>query len=1096
MFVLLLSSLAQAELPLPTYPECGEPDQPELCPSDLDQDYALLGYVPEAWQGNLRPEEVSMGTGIAADRAWRVTTGDPRALIAVLDSGILWDDVDLRRKHYIDAGELPLPQGADGVEAASYDANGDGVFNVDDYADDPRVDPDLGPNGVPGLVDPQDLIFAFSDGVDDDGDGFIDDIAGWDFFFNDNDPYDDTRFDHGTYEAEESAKEGEDGRGGIGVCPNCMVLNVRVGDSFVADGSHFAAGALYAVDSGAHVVQEALGTLTHPSAAREAIDYAWDAGVLVVASAADETAYHQNSPGWDARALYVHAIVPDADADSSTTFLAYSNCTNHGARLELSATSWGCSSGATAMTAGTVGLMLSAAMAEGIELSPAEIKQLLYATVDDIDVPESHDPGSLYYPSDEGWDRFFGYGRIRADRAVEAIVAREIPPEVELTAPGWFVTLDPSGGAVVEVTGRVAAPRSSLSRWVLEVGAGDQPSTWQEIASGSGAVDGALARWSLETAPVDPDAPIPEFELGWDIVDREDAVNTHTATLRLRATDVDGREAVERRAVYLRHDPDLLPGFPLAIGASMESSPVLVDLDGDGIMEILQATSDGQVLALGGDGSALAGWPVSLELAEESDPEHPANHLASAGAAGLSKPLRAGVIGTPAAADLDGDGDVEVVVGSLRGALHAFDAQGQPLAGFPVHQERVTGTGPDRALDEGFFSSPALGDLDGDGDLEIVVGGMDQQLYAWHHDGRPVSGFPVRLSYQGDEAVAARIISSPAVGDVDGDGAAEIAIGTNEALNEVNGVLYLVGGDGQVRPGWPRLMFGAFTQVLPYVGEGVPVSPAMADVDLDGDLEIAGWTQAGEFHVFHHDGTDALTPYKGLDRFGEGSNVSDGASFPLINNPSFGDLDGDGRPELISGGTGADYAVGLIFDGVRAPFSHTLNAWDAQTGEFLPAFPRQMGDLQFFANPAVADIDGDRWPEVITGTAGFLVHAVDASGLQPSGWPKLTGQWNMASPAVGDIDGDGFLDVVQPTRGGWIFAWRTRSPSGATVAWAGFGHDAANTRNHEAPLAGYNSGYPPRGLGYERRCEGCSAGGAGGSMGFGLLLLLARRRRR
>ena len=76
-----------------------------------------------------------------------------------------------------------------------------------------------------------------------------------------------------------------------------MVLPVRVGDSFVADSNHFAQGVVFAVDSGAHVVQEALGAVNNTSFARAAIDYAWSNDVPVIASAADEESFHHNCAG-------------------------------------------------------------------------------------------------------------------------------------------------------------------------------------------------------------------------------------------------------------------------------------------------------------------------------------------------------------------------------------------------------------------------------------------------------------------------------------------------------------------------------------------------------------------------------------------------------------------------------------------------------------------------------------------------------------------------------------------------------------------------------------------------------------------------------
>src|SRR5204863_3916142 len=108
-------------------------------------------------------------------------------------------------------------------DTTRYDANGDDVFNVDDYACDTRInlsDPRrVGPSGV--LV-PQDVTIAFSDGTDADHNGFVD-VAGWDFLDNDNDPYDDVQYGHGTGEASDSSSEANNG-GQAGGCPNCMVV--------------------------------------------------------------------------------------------------------------------------------------------------------------------------------------------------------------------------------------------------------------------------------------------------------------------------------------------------------------------------------------------------------------------------------------------------------------------------------------------------------------------------------------------------------------------------------------------------------------------------------------------------------------------------------------------------------------------------------------------------------------------------------------------------------------------------------------------------------------------------------------------------------
>ena len=115
---------------------------------------------------------------------------------------------------------------------------------------------------------------TYNNGVDDDHNGYVDDISGWDFLYGDNDPLDTVDYGHGTGEAEDSTAA-ENGTGDVGICPQCQFIPVRVGDSFIADGGRFAAGVLFALDTGAEVIQEALGAINNPRQAQQAIDAAY-----------------------------------------------------------------------------------------------------------------------------------------------------------------------------------------------------------------------------------------------------------------------------------------------------------------------------------------------------------------------------------------------------------------------------------------------------------------------------------------------------------------------------------------------------------------------------------------------------------------------------------------------------------------------------------------------------------------------------------------------------------------------------------------------------------------------------------------------------
>ena len=217
----------------------------------------------------------SLADVAGVDSAWRTTTGRPDVVIAVHDSGIEWDNAgamrNVRRKTHLNLRELPTPRHTrrtplePGQDCRRFrnanDANRDGVVNVVDFACDPRVERDGAwrvkrrqprGNGVDELLDPQDVLIAFSDRKDDDRNGFADDIVGWDFLDDDNDPYDDVQYGHGTGEAQDSAAEAGPDNGeaaskgaaqsGAGTCPNCQLMHIRVGDSFVADVNRFAQG--------------------------------------------------------------------------------------------------------------------------------------------------------------------------------------------------------------------------------------------------------------------------------------------------------------------------------------------------------------------------------------------------------------------------------------------------------------------------------------------------------------------------------------------------------------------------------------------------------------------------------------------------------------------------------------------------------------------------------------------------------------------------------------------------------------------------------------------------------------------------------------
>lgn len=1086
----------------------------------------LWSWVPPslAERETFRSEELDQAAGMSADLAWQTTTGDQRVVIAVLDSGINWDERDLVNQYYLSQPELEgapdgrcLPTPPAGHGGDPIDIDGDGFLTMRDYVFGKTgeevatftssIDGDGNNNGI---ADPGDLITICTDGVDDDDNGYTDDISGWDFHADDNDPMDDTRYGHGTGEARWSAAETNNGMGRAGICPHCRVLMVRVADSFVADSQDFAQSVIFAVDSGASVVQEALGAINGTTYMRRALDYAYANGVIVSASAADENSFHHNLPGTANHTLYISAIrFFGANPQASDSFLAYDNCTNYGAQLVMSAPGTGCSSEATAVGAGIAGLIYSAAISEARPggpldppLSAEEVLQLFKTEADEIFVPESQpdhpDFNRDIYPSSEGWDQRFGYGRTNAATTVQAVWEGRIPPEVDILTPDWFRVLYPQRTGSVTLTGKIDARRAASYDYVVEWAAGIEPvdDDFEVIAMGVGeteAIEGDLATWDISGITIDnpPD---------------QGAHNRHNVTVRIRVVAHYGGEigdvvGEQRRSFAIVRDDSLRPGFPLALGTrddgdvhpgtSGESSPKLYDFDGDGVVEIIYGDADGWLHVINGeDASEVPGFPLQLGVLRGFDPADPDNILGSA--AYSSGDVRADDVGssilaTPAVGDLEGDGSPEIVAVTMEGVIWVVEPDATVRDGFPLELPEVPSADPlrmgpasrDSIVEQGVFASPALADLDDDDMLELVVAAFDGNVYVFREDGTPQPGWPVeivaeRLWVDPADARPSRIMTSPAIGDVNGDGLLDVAVGSNEYGDDsTTGAIHLLHGDGNLHAGgprhdnWPIVLTSV--DILPFVGRGTPTAVVMADTDGDGVSEMAITGTASQIFI-----VPGEQPPRGpgerelrratLDSADRGplSNITDPIDKPVLNtfaNGSFGDFDQDGQPDFVTGGAGLRLATNLLGGYVNSPFSHQIGVWTTRPkpgerllGPALPGFPQRIEDYLFFMNPTSADVSGDGYPEVVVGSAGYWIHAWDACGREAPGFPKFLGGWIIASPALGDIDGDGMLEMVSATRAGYMFAFDTDGPADGTITWPEWRHDSHNTGNYDTAL--------------------------------------------
>lgn len=1112
-------------------------------------------------QNCTRAGQAGLAAGQSSDRAWQLSTGDARVMIAVLDSGIRWRQESLIEKAYLNAGELAAcpPPGATASNPATFDVNGDGLFNVRDYDLQVPAFADLNGNG---RLDAQDLIRGnhpatngpCSDGVDDDGNGYTDDISGWDFFWNDNDASDDTDYGHGTGEARDSVAQGHDDTNDMGVCMGCTLLNVRVGDSFIADVNQFAEAVVFAVDSGASVVQEALGTVNNTPFAQAAIDYAWNHNVLVVASAADETSRHHNFPANGEHLINVHAVFYDTDGDlgrwrTATTFVNFNNCTNFGAHLDLSTPGAGCSSEATGKTSGQAGLLYSYYRQQqdgpdtyfDIPLTAAEARGLLIGSADDIDVTGAETDAAAKalgkFPSNEGWDEAFGYGRNNARRMMDMVRTKAIPPEVYIESPRWFEQFDPAHTPSVTVEGWYNARRHTNVSWTLELAKGVAPrdADFAEVSTGTGA-------GGDQKVPVTASVDITTLFADAQTPSRN--IDERTLTVRLRVSGLTNGQTVHteyRKAFSILRDPQRRRSLALFLGTSGEASPRMTDLDGDGRDELLLATSDGWVHAFRGDGTELPGWPVHLntypsfrdDICSSTDvrTRRKCHRGARGYSAGNIDPTRlfSTTLATASVGDLNGDGSPEkdVVITDLDGFLYAFNHAGAALPGFPVQMkpehvsEFLDGKFQPsewRFAELGFFAPPVLVDLDVDGDLEIVASGMDQYVYAWNHDASEVPGWPLKVANASvpvgpNGRFEERILASVTVAELDGDPTPELVVGTEELINNTSGAfVYALHAEGSTGPnggfvqGWPVLVSGFVNEVLPYVGKGMPNTVAAVDLDADGKDEVVLAGLGSTVFKFTGGGFEATPVFsmnQGQDAFGPLNNTTEGLVACLINYPTVADLNLDGKPDVINGTAGLGLVGSAQNGGIRSDFQHSLTAWDLDNGYMLEGFPQVMEDFQFFMNYSVGDIDGDGKPEALAGSGVYMVHAFNAQGVQPEGWPKNTHGWVVGTPALGDLDGDDRMEVAASTREGWLFVWdvpgHVKKHPGDTVPpiqWGSYHHDERNTGNVRTALHNYGELTAPATESPSNDCACATAPLRAPALGWLLLGALVRMRRR
>jgi hypothetical protein len=259
---------------------------------------------------------------------------------------------------------------------------------------------------------------------------------------------------------------------------------------------------------------------------------------------------------------------------------------------------------------------------------------------------------------------------------------------------------------------------------------------------------------------------------------------------------------------------------------------------------------------------------------------------------------------------------------------------------------------------------------------------------------------------------------------------------------------------GAFLAGWPAHIADLDAGLLPTIGDGVTASPALASLK-SGRLDVVTSSVAGPIYELSPTGSSLLGTTHGLPNvlsfvppgktfLGDLLN----ASVPALGSPSVAAI---GRGKSVSIIDPAA-SVGRLLDeeepGSQTPHTDQVVAWSA-TGAMRKDFPGLMNDLQFFAQPIVADVDGTLAGGYVLEASGLYdLRAYGSEGMEAPSFPKFTGGWVTGGAVVGAWGTDRDQIVATGTRTGELLVWSTPTPAcDSPGPWAQSHHDLWNSND-------------------------------------------------
>ncbi len=871
-------------------------------------------------------------------------------------------------------------------------------------------------------------------GKDDDHNGYIDDVHGWDYSASnsspkpeDNDPSD--NYGHGTHIAGTIAAVAGNEIGIAGIASQCRIMPLKINPWALT--SKIARAIIYATDNGADVINMSFGIPYRSLIIETAMEYADSKGVVMCASSGNDGAEKVNYPAGSPLTM---AIGATNDSDRVTVFSSYGDyidlCAPGEAILSLRAEGtdmyddpsrpepgvhiidslYYISSG-TSMSCPHVVAAAAWLKSKSPGLLPGVVRDILNSTAKDIVDP--------YGQGDDlaGFDIYSGHGRLdlaAAESVTPDIVAKVTSPAAHQILNGDF-----------EITG--SAYGSGFSGYHLSFGPGYAPEQWTEISTSSNPVtDDVLAVW--HTDGLDAGIYTLKMTVGQD---NETFVVVHVISDNICTIKSPKDGEIVPQIIDIRGSV-YGPEFDRAVleygaGAEPTQWTKLTDVMTPTYDDILTSwyikIDGGNVFSL-----RLTLFTVSgVELSDTIT-------VTVESILSTEDAWKAHLPGLPSAiasyGDYNGDGVNEIIVGTDAGIVFLSPDGTMKSSEMPSFPENT-------------YQVPvAVGDANGDGIDDIAALGYDPPTLYFFSSAGPTFDYSVPDTLvSGNVLISEGIISKVFFKDIDGDGADEVHL---FLYNGSNSHVYIFDADGNVlgniskasdylscdlngdkfdefyiyRNGSGYLYrVAADGQVLDsvaFIENGVKMNcRGLSAFDIDGDgiheMIINGaYDGGGNVICALKYGFQVVTGWP------HDMELDDYLT-PTV--PIFADIDGDDVPEYFT--SYFDYSESFIF---AWHIDGTPIMTEGTDGHFIKVPHPALLNM-----PLVADIDGDLSPDIIARANNDLFSSFTAQRLYAwnnqarpiDRFPIVLNEKDFVTsrytPTIGDINKDGFVDLIVPT---------------------------------------------------------------------------------